>query len=199
MTSPPSPLLVDRFGPRCEFGRTDHLVVDADPLSAYKAVHDLDLTELHGIAATTALRLRELPEWWRARKQGGYRHRTRMTINDLATGSDWVILGEQPGHEIVFGAIGKFWKPVIEWVPVEARDFMDFSKPGYAKVVCSISALPYGQRRTVLTAEIRVMFTDPGAWLNLRRLWRISTPFLGVIGRAILRTAKHSAETGGLR
>ncbi len=122
-----------------------------------------------------------------------------MTINDLDAGSDWVLLGEQPGQEIVFGAIGKAWQPIVRWVPVEARDFVDFAEPGYAKVVCSISALPYGQRRTLVTAEMRVVLTDPHAWLSFRRYWRISTPFVGVISRAILRTVKHSAETGGPR
>ncbi|MGW6442691.1 hypothetical protein [Lentzea sp. NPDC055074] len=195
----PSPLLVDRFAPRCEFGRTDHVVVEADPATAFQAVHDLDLTELHGFLVTAAVRLRELPEAWRERDRRTPRRRTRLTINDLATGSDWVVLGEQPGQEIVFGAIGKVWQPVVKWVPVEARDFTDFAEPGYAKVVCSISVLPYGERRSLVTAETRVVLTDPHAWLSFRRYWRISTPFIGVISRAVLRTVKHSAETGGPR
>lgn len=52
----PSPLLADRFAPRCEFARTDHVVVEADPATAFKAVHDLDLTDLHGFLVTTAVR-----------------------------------------------------------------------------------------------------------------------------------------------
>jgi hypothetical protein len=197
VASLPFPLLVDQFAPRSEFGRTDHVVVDADPASTYKAVHSLDLTDLRGFLVTAAVRLRELPERWREDRSP--RQRTRLTIQDLDAGTDWVVLGENPGHEIVFGAIGKAWKPVVRWVPVEARDFMDFNEPGYAKVVCSISVLPYGQRRTLVTAEMRVVLTDPRAWLSFRRYWRISTPFVGVISRAILRTVKHSAETGGLR
>ncbi|GGU50373.1 hypothetical protein [Lentzea flava] len=193
----PSPLLADQFAPRCEFGRTDHVVVDADPVSTYQAVHDLDLSDLHGFLVNAAVGLRELPERWRSR--GTRRQRTRLTINDLAAGSDWVVLGEQPGQELVFGAIGKVWQPIVKWVPIEARDFSDFSEPGYAKVVCSISALPYGQRRTIVTAEMRVVLTDPHAWLSFRRYWRISTPFVGIIGRAILRTVKNSAEKGGVR
>lgn len=197
MASLPFPLLADQFAPRCEFGRTDHVVVDADPASTFQAVHDLDLTDLHGFLVTAAVRLRELPERWRA--QQAPRQRTRLRIQDLDAGTDWVVLGENPGHEIVFGAIGKVWQPVVKWVPVEARDFPDFTERGYAKVVCSISTLPYGQRRTLVTAEMRVVLTDPHAWLSFRRYWRISTPFVGVISRAILRTVKHSAETGGLR
>ena len=194
MASLPSPLLADQFAPRCDFSRVDHVVVDADPVSTYKAVHDLDLTELHGFLVTAAVRLRELPE--RLRQRRTPRQRTRFTLHDLDAGTDWVLLGENPGHEIVFGAIGKAWKPVVKWVPVEARGFADFTEPGYAKVVCSISVLPYGQRRTLVNAEMRVVLTDPRAWLSFRRYWRVSTPFVGVISRAILRTVKRSAETG---
>lgn len=193
----PSPLLADRFAPRSDFGRTDHVVVDADPASTFAAVRDLDLTELHGFLVTAAVVLRELPERWKDDREP--RRRTRLTFRDLDAGTDWVLLGENPGHEIVFGAIGKAWRPVVEWIPVEARDFPDFTEPGYAKVVCSISTLPYGQRRTLVTAEMRVVLTDPRAWLSFRRYWRISTPFVGIISRAILRTVKRSAESGRSR
>ncbi|MET9232252.1 hypothetical protein [Lentzea sp. NPDC003310] len=196
MTPLPFPLLADQFAPRPDFGRTDHVVVNADPMTAYQAVHELDLTDLHGFLVTTAIGLRELPERWRERHRRTPRTPTRMTIDDLANGTDWVVLGEQPGQELVVGAIGKVWRPVVRWRAVDARDFQDFAEPGYAKVVCSLSTLPYGQRRTLVTAETRVVLTDPRAWLSFRRYWRVSTPFVGIISRAVLRTVKHSAETG---
>src|ERR1041384_6160395 len=37
------------------------------------------------------------------------RERTRLTWDDLDAGTHWMILGETPGHEIVLGAVGKFW------------------------------------------------------------------------------------------
>ncbi|RDI34329.1 hypothetical protein [Lentzea flaviverrucosa] len=140
MESLPFPLLADQFAPRCEFSRTDHLVVEADPASTYRAVHDLDLTDLHGFLVTAAVRLRELPEHWR--EDRAPRQRTRLRIHDLDAGTDWVVLGENPGHEIVFGAIGKVWQPVVKWVHVEARDFMDFTEPGYASPVRTRRAAP---------------------------------------------------------
>ncbi|SER70993.1 hypothetical protein [Lentzea albida] len=197
MSSPPSPLLADRFAPRSDFGRLDHLVVEADPASTYKALHSLDLTDLHGFLVNAAMGLRALPERWREDRPP--RHRTRLTLQDLDAGTDWVVLGEDPGHEIAFGAVGQFWRPVVKWAHVEARDFADFAEPGYAKVVCSLSTSAYGQRRTLVTAEVRVVLTDPRAWLSFRRYWRISTPFVGVISRAVLRTVRRSAEAGGVR
>lgn len=37
MAAPPSPVLADRFASRLEFGRTDHLLVDANPVTTWKA------------------------------------------------------------------------------------------------------------------------------------------------------------------
>ncbi|MFC3898376.1 hypothetical protein ACFOWZ_43500 [Lentzea rhizosphaerae] len=199
MAESPSPLLADRFAPRPEFGRTDHLLVDADPTTTWKSLRELDLTELRGGLAAFAVWFRDVPERWRARSEGGARERTRLTWNDLDAGTDWMILGENPGQEIALGAVGKFWRPVVKWVPCEPRDFPDFTEPGYGKVVWSFTAHPYGERRTLVSSEIRVTLTDPRAWLNFRRYWRISTPALSVISRAVLRTVKHKAETGGIR
>lgn len=199
MATPPSPLLADRFASRPEFGRTDHLLVDANPAATWKALRELDLTELRGGLAGFAVWFRDVPERWRARKHGPARERTRLTWDDLDAGTDWMILGENPGHEIVLGAVGKFWRPVVKWVPCEPRDFLDFAVPGFGKVVWSFTAHPYGERRTLLSSEIRVTLTDPQAWLNFRRYWRISTPAVSLISRAVLRTIQHNAETSGVR
>lgn len=198
MAESPSPLLADRFAPRPEFGRVDHLLVDASPAVAWRSLRELDLTELRGGVAAFAVWFREVPERWRARSQGPPRERTRLTWDDLDAGTDWMVLGENPGHEIVLGAVGKFWRPVVKWFPCEPRDFLDFAKPGYGKVVWSFTTQPYGERRTLVTSEIRVKLTDPQAWLNFRRYWRISTPAVSIISRAVLRTVKHNAEHRGV-
>jgi hypothetical protein len=117
----------------------------------------------------------------------------------MTAGSDWVILGEQPGVEIAFGAIGRFWQPVIEWRPIEARDFTDFTEPGYGKIACSLSVLPYGTSRSLLTYDVRTILDDHLAWVGFRRYWRIIKPFVGTIERATLRTIAAAAERGAAR
>lgn len=199
MATSPSPLLADRFAARPEFGRTDHLLVDADPATTWKALRELDLTELRGGLAAFAVWFREIPDRWRGRKHGPVREPTRLTWNDLDAGTDWMILGENPGREIALGAVGKFWRPVVKWVPCEPRDFPDFTAPGYGKVVWSFTAHPFGEHRTLLSSEIRVTLTDPQSWVSFRRYWRISTPAVSTISRAVLRTAKHNAENRGIR
>lgn len=42
----------------------------------------------------------------------------------------WLVFGERAQREIAFGAVGKFWKPVIEWRDVTREDFTGFTEPG---------------------------------------------------------------------
>jgi hypothetical protein len=42
-------------------------------------------------------------------------------------------LGESPGRELAFGAVGKFWQPNIKWRDVAADEFASFSEPGWAR------------------------------------------------------------------
>ncbi|MFJ8966410.1 hypothetical protein ACIRG5_44160 [Lentzea sp. NPDC102401] len=67
---------------------------------------------------------------------------------------------------------------------MRARDFPDFATPGFGKV------------RTLFSSEIRVTLTDPPAWLRFHRYWRISTPAVWIISRAVLRTIKHNRSLG---
>ncbi|MCS7484746.1 hypothetical protein ACFFQW_43265 [Umezawaea endophytica] len=195
----PHELLVDRFAPRSDFTLAHHRLVDADPDTAYRAVRELDLTEVHGTLVDTSMWLRSIPERVKYRKRGPVRTPTRLTLDDLAAGSERVVLGERPGEEIAFGAVGRFWQPVVEWRPVEPRDFVDFSEPGFGKIVCSLSVLPYGTRRSLVTYDVRTIFDDPPSWVGFRRYWRVVKPFVGVIQRAALRTIADTAERGGPR
>lgn len=192
-------MLIDQFAPRYDFVRTSHQLVDADPEATYRAVRDLDFTEVHGSVVDLSIWARGIPERMRARRHGPPRVPTRLTLGDLAAGSEWVILGEQPGIELVFGAVGRFWKPVIEWRTIEPRDFADFAEHGWGKIACSLSTIPYGRNRTLLTYDVRTILDDPRTWVSFRRYWRVIAPFVGAIERATLRTIASAAQQGGGR
>ncbi|MEU4769090.1 hypothetical protein AB0H12_38160 [Actinosynnema sp. NPDC023794] len=191
----PRPLLIDRLSPRPDFTRTAHVVVDADPSTTYRALRGLDFSDLHGPVLDIVTWARRLPDLLRGRPTW----HSRMTLDDIPAGSGWVRLGELPDTEIVFGAIGTFWRPFVHVRDLEARDFPDFARPGYGKVACSLSVFPYGQRRTVLTYETRTTATDPRAWTRLRRYWRLAGPFITMLEHAVLRSIKEHAERGGSR
>lgn len=76
---------------------------------------------------------------------------------------DWVLLGEEPNVEIVFGQIGRPWKPVgaSSGPPVEPAAFVGFDRPGFAKIAFNLRVEPYGTTSSILTVETRVALTDP--------------------------------------
>ena len=56
-----------------------------------------------------------------------------MHLKDMAemprTQGGWVLLDEQPGESLLLGLVGKFWRPVIKYAPVESSAFRDFNEP----------------------------------------------------------------------
>lgn len=188
-------LLADRFAPQYEVMQTRSLIVAAPVDRAYHALRALDFTEVGGGIVDAAFRVRELPERWHNRHHKMPRVPTRLTFDDLVAGSEWVILGERPGAEIAAGAVGKFWKPVIEWREIEPGEFVSFTEQGYGKIVFSLSALPYGDTRSLMTYDIRVVTNDRASRGKFRAYWAVVSPFVGAVQNATLRlAARHAGQ-----
>ncbi|MGW7532514.1 hypothetical protein [Amycolatopsis sp. NPDC054798] len=191
-------LLGDRFIPKPHFSLVRHAIVDAPVEQTYAAAREVDLTDLHSGLATVAARLRELPARWRARRHGPPRRPTRLTVDDLAAGTEWALLGEHPGSEFALGVAGKFWRPVVVWRRVGPDEFAAFSEPGWGKLVLTVGVRPYGAHRSLLTLDTRVLLTDPPSWLKFRRYWRVASPFALVVHAGLLRTIAQDARQRAL-
>ncbi|QRP50358.1 hypothetical protein [Amycolatopsis sp. FDAARGOS 1241] len=191
-------LLGDRFAPHPHFSLVRHTIVDAPVKDTYAAARDLDLTDIHSGLLTAAERLRELPQRWRGTRHGPPRQPTRLTVDDLDSGSDWTLLGEHPGTEFAVGVAGKFWRPVITLRRVEPEDFEKFSEPGYGKLVITFGVRPYGVHRSLLTIDSRVQLTDPQSWLKFRRYWRVAYPFARMAQTTLVRTIDREARERSL-
>lgn len=187
-------LLADKFAPRHEVMQTQHLVAVAPIEATYTALRGLDFTDIGGAIVDAAFWVRGLPERWKNRHHKTTRVPTRLTFDDMAAGSEWVILGERPGEEIAAGAVGRFWKPVIEWRHVDADAFTEFAEPGYGKIVMSLSVRPYGGERSLLTYDIRVILNDSASRAKFRPYWAVVAPFVKVVQATTLRTIARTAE-----
>jgi hypothetical protein len=95
------------------------------------------------------------------------RDATTLPLSD----GGWVLLGERPRDEIALGLVGKFWRPVIEFANVTAERFRDFSEPGYAKTIYSLSVRRLDDERTLLSGVMRTATTDEHARRWFRRYW----------------------------
>lgn len=187
-------MLAERFAPRYDVIQVEHILVDADPARTYAATRQLDFTDVRGPLVDAVSFVRALPERIRNRGQGPPRQPTRMTFDDMATGSEWVILGETPGHEIAAGVGGRFWLPTVQWRRVEPENFVAFDEPGYGKIVMSLSVRPYGARQSLVSYDIRVACNDTLSQAKFSLYWKTVAPFVRSIQKATLNTIKRHAE-----
>jgi hypothetical protein len=121
-----------------------------------------------------------------------------LTLDDMER-AGFLLLGEWPGHEIVFGTVVQPWKAVTDDEPapqVEAGRFAEFDTPGYVKVAFNIRVEPYGSGRSLITTETRTAATDSTSLRHFARYWILVGPFSALIRRLMLRMVKSDAERG---
>ena len=117
-----------------------------------------------------------------------------MRLADMPTHGEWVLLGENPPHEIAFGAVGRFWAGETAWEQIDAAAFRGLDRPGFAKLACNFSLRPYGAERTLVSYECRTLATDAEARAGFLRYWRPLAPFIGVVLRSQLGVVATEAE-----
>ncbi len=186
-----APSLIDTALPRYDVTITEQVVVAADQLTTYEAVRSLDFLTVRTPLLTAAMWLRALP----ARLAG----KTGPPLPNLVIGEGmklpgWLMLGERPDHEIAFGAVGKFWRPVITWRDVPAAEFAGFDEPGWGKIAANFTVTTQGPSASLLSYQCRTGTTDPLSRRRLRRYWWLIRPFVAHIMRATVRTIKANAE-----
>lgn len=184
-------MVIDAALPSYDVVIAEHLVVHADPAVTYSAARGLDLLRVHSPLLDAAMWVRQLPSYLVGRPAPP---RSRLVIGDGVGIPGWLVLGERPGAEIAFGAVGRFWQPVIEWRSVDAGDFPGFAEPGWGKIAANFSVLPYGSDRTLISYECRTATTDPYSRRSFARYWWFIRPFVAHILRATLRQIKADAE-----
>jgi hypothetical protein len=165
---------------------TEHLVVEADPAVVFEAAKNFDFMTTKSPLVTALMTARSVPSRLRGRSAAA--PPSLMLARDSGVVPGWLILGEIPGRELVFGAVGKFWKPDIEWHDVTAEQFAGFAEPGWGKIACHLLVRPDGPGRSILSYECRTATTDLGARAQMSRYWWLIRPFVAYVLRAVLRT-----------
>jgi len=178
-----SPVL-DEVMPRWEASELHHVWFDASLEETWAALSATTGREVRLLRPLMALR--RLPGWLLRRSSPGGDPREPLFATLEQAG--FVRLAEQPGREIVFGVVGRFWSPAGNAPVGDIEDldgFVGFDKPGYAKAAMSFLARREGTG-TRLLAETRVMGTDAMAVLRFRWYWRLIRPGSGAIRRSWL-------------
>jgi hypothetical protein len=179
--------------------------VRADTAATWSALTEVDLIEIGRSKPLIGIlgAIRALPEVAAHLLHGEAPPKApeRMRLHDLAEigpeEGGWVLLGQRENEEIAFGLVGKFWRPVIEYADVPAEAFKEFSEPGYAKHVYSLSVVSLEPGRTLLRAEMRIATTDEHARRWFRRYWTLGVGSgAHVLINGVIEQAREFAEAG---
>jgi hypothetical protein len=180
-------MLIDEFIPMYDFNEKHETIVRASAETVYAALNSFDFNE--SAVIRWLFRLRGL-----ASKNSCDATTQVLTLRDM-TKFGFVILDEKPNEEILFGLVGKFWKPTGDLQKIKAEDFLAFDESGYAKAAWNFALTKSAARETRLTTETRVQCTDEASSSQFGLYWTFIKPFSGWIRQEALRLAKEKAET----
>ena len=162
---------LDRVFPEWHFRERHATRVDASPERVFAAVRQVTLAEMGVFRVLARLR--------------GIRVPVDRPVVELATsGAAWSVLADEPGSELVLGAVGQPWR--LRGGDRPAGDFATFGRPGYVKM-----AINWQLDGIALSTETRVLATDEGSRRAFHRYWLVIRPFSGLIRRVWLRAAKR--------
>jgi hypothetical protein len=173
--------LIAQCMPEFSLRFVQRIAVDADLERAYLRLRALDLSENQLVYRY--LRLRTLPKrmraWWRGKRRPGPETARVSDLVDRIPG--FHLLGERPGEELVFGAIGKLWQPTRALERVAPGAFRGFKLPGFGKLALALRVSPRELGGTWITVELRGQATDAASEALLERAWRV----LGRVASAV--------------
>jgi hypothetical protein len=179
--------LLDRFMPRYDVREHHHATVRAPAEVTYACARQLDLRR--------APLVRGL---FRSRQflMGGptAAASTEGSFLDEVLALGWRVLAEEPGRELVMGAVTQPWQADVVFRGVPPEEFEAFQEPNYVKIAWTIGAAPLSDGRSVFRTETRAVATDPSARARFRRYWTLVSAGIVLIRWEMLRLVKREAE-----
>ena len=172
-------MLLDEFVPAWDVRKVHATEVRARAEAVYAAVRRLDLG---GSPINRVLFLAR-----------GLGPRRSIKLSDLMA-RGFVLLGEDPPHELVLGLVARPWTLMGGARRVDAEGFRRFDEPGYARIGWSFMVGARGLTSRLVT-ETRIRCTDAASRRKFRWYWRVIGPFSGVVRREALLLIKRDAES----
>jgi hypothetical protein len=181
-------MLIDDFMPVWDFSEKHETLVRAPVEDVSRALHTADFSE--SFIVRWLLRLRGMSG-------------ENVTLASLKN-TKFRILAERENEEVVIGLAGQFWKPVGNMQDVDAGNFREFDKPGFAKATWNftVQALQGEQHttnsapETRVTTETRIQCMDDKSRSSFGFYWTFIQPFSGWIRSEMLAVVKRKAEAG---
>ena len=197
-------MIIDEVATKWDARRTESRVIPAAQDAVYRAVLDCDFVDavrfnrMAKAAFAMRARIERIASALRGRARVSPPEPAALRLTDLPQ-HGWVKLGENPGLEFAFGAVGRFWGGETVWQKIDASEFAGFRTPGHAKIACNLLVQPRADGNTRVTYDVRTIATDPQSRRAFLRYWRVVSPMVGLIMRATLSVIARNVAAEGER
>lgn len=118
---------------------------------------------------------------------------SRMMSMEGINHKRFIVLEKVMNKELAIGLIGQFWRISGNLQDFAPTDFIDFSTPGFGKVVWTFQ-LSNSETGTLLETETRIYCPDESARKKFSRYWFFIKPFSGIVRKEILKAIRKQAE-----
>jgi hypothetical protein len=173
-------MLIEQILPEYDEREYHEIQILGSPKRVYNSVRSLDFS--HSSTIRHLFRLRGMEA-------------SSMRLDDLLN-VGFVVVAEVPDEEFVLGLVGKFWTPTGKIEKVDAVQYREFKRSGYAKAAWNFAIHQTGPDTVRLSTETRVKCTDDHSRRLFRLYWLLIGPFSGWIRKEILRGVKRRIELG---
>jgi len=180
--------LLDRFLPRYEVRERHERVVGAPASVTFALAKEVSLRRSPIVRAIFALRA--IP----SRLAGTPQRVDERGILQETLALGWRVLAEEPGREIVMGAVTQPWRADVVFRPLPPEEFAAFSEPDCVKIAWTLAVEPAGPSRCVFRTETRAIATDGASRSRFRRYWAFLSPGIVLIRFEMLRAVAAEAE-----
>lgn len=181
---------LDQFMPVYQFHEFHSIRVAASKERVYGAIKAVTAGEISMFRTLTWIR-----RLGRSGPESIVHAPEHQPILDVATKTSFLLLAEEPNHEIVVGTavvVPRGWRPRRRPTP---EDFRAAREPGFALAAMNFLIEDAGPGACTVTTETRVFATDMSARRRFAAYWRVVYPGSALIRRMWLRAIARRAES----
>ncbi|MBT8315015.1 MAG: hypothetical protein KJP26_11200 [Maribacter sp.] len=184
--------LIDTYLPNFQFREHLSTLVSASPSRAYDAMRSFDFSRswmIRTIFSTRELLFGVSSRQNRKNNTGVFGPLLESTLN-----LGWSILEEVPNRELVVGAVTQPWLAKVNFEGLPGPEFINFTKPGFAKIIWNIEVSEIKPNLTFLATETRVALTDHNSRRKFRIYWFLFSPGIRLIRWLAFRIIKRDIK-----
>lgn len=180
---------LDHFMPTYEVDEQQDLAVGAPWTNTFAAECRMDLQNSPTIHAVIEDRARILGATPDPQASG---EPSAFVAQAISYG--WGVLAEDPGHEIILGAVSRPWEQNVTFQSLPPDEFAGYQSAGYAKIIWTLDAEPTGPSTSIARTVTRVETTDADSRDKFRSYWAKISPGMALIRSQALGLVRADAE-----